>query len=114
MSPATLQKLRDPNYRIKQQNELGPDMPDTMMMGPYQRERQREKGRRPLPVWKRGSNWVKYAQDDSINNARGEQRVRTEWKELNVVFCCGKAYAENAIKCNWKTWKEPSPIKVYK
>lgn len=47
MSPATLQKLRDPNYRIKQQNELGPDMPDTMMMGPYQRmiERQRERER---------------------------------------------------------------------
>lgn len=43
MSPATLQKLRDPNYRIKQQNELGPDMPDTMMMGPYQRLRERER-----------------------------------------------------------------------
>lgn len=43
MSPATLQKLRDPNYRIKQQNELGPDMPDTMMMGPYQRMIERER-----------------------------------------------------------------------
>lgn len=46
--------------------------------------------------WKRGSNWVKYAQDDSINYSQTETRRgmgndgNNEGKELNVAFYCGK------------------------
>lgn len=49
MSPA-LQKLSpepewDPNYRIKKQNELGPDMPDTPWWWAPIKEGEKERGR---------------------------------------------------------------------